>query len=213
MVNKMFSKLTLVLFCCLQAQLAYGIQINSVSNIELKKIYIGLSSEKQRLPVLKEMDLITGKTKNIKLVKDFKNKDLLGLYTYKDNLFVVAQEMRAEGFKPSLLIYNKKLKKWKNSGQFDCKSFDTLIFQKGKASIECEEINWGKEGGYKTSIKTLSIKEDVEKVKMILPLVKVEGEILRVELLGTPTMSSGIKIQSLKGKSWRTLKEYKASSI
>lgn len=190
-----------------------NVSINALSNINSHKVYLSLSKAESPSPLIRQLDLANGKISPLSTSKEFIGKEILALYSFKKSLFAVIQRTSREGEAALIMVYKTQTKSWRHVKTMNCISFDTILFAKNKISFECEEINSGKEGGYKTIIRSASTTEPLGNIKMILPLKKVRNSSFYVEVHGIPSMWKSVEFKDLANKKNKNSKSYSAIQL
>jgi hypothetical protein len=123
-------------------------------------VYAGIKHGEPEVSEVVSFPFQAGERTNIPLPATIANRDVIGLLTEKEKLFVLtAPVSNAEDDGPLLYVYNRDLGKWNKVGGIECPTFTKVTMKSTQMIFSCEV---GKSRKGKTHIirKTISLRKN-----------------------------------------------------
>ena len=131
--------------------------------------------------------------KEIKLSDEIKDREIVGIFTSKNRLFIISQLTSERGDNP--IVFEFTNNKWAKLKELDCKNFSKIEIQKNDLNVFCEKEE--KDTAKVTNFnKLVNIKNmNIEK-KITIPQMESSEGAFSAKLVGTPFEWDKLKITS-----------------
>lgn len=153
-----------------------------------KDIFAGVKQQKQGMePETYMLQVSADKltSSKINLPQELLHREVIGLLPAEGNqLVVISQRTIEQGDKPLFHVYDPGKKSWKKIGQGECASFAKMKIEATAVTITCvETTEKGEEIEVPKKVALSGVKL-VSSGDVVLPMMKVEKENIKAELLG-----------------------------
>lgn len=153
-----------------------------------KDVFAGVKLQKQGMePETYMLQVSADKltSNKIKLPQEIIHREVIGLLPAEGNqLIVMSQRTVEQGDKPFFHLYDPAKKSWKKIAQGECTSFAKMKVESSTVTLNCvETTDKGEEVEIPKKVELTGIKL-ISKGEVVLPMMKVEKENIKAELLG-----------------------------
>lgn len=153
-----------------------------------KDVFAGVKLQKQGMePETYMLQVSADKLSSakIKLPQEIIHREVIGLLPAEGNqLVVMSQRTVEQGDKPQFHLYNPAKKSWKKIAQGECTSFAKMKVEASAVTLTCVETNdKGDEVEVPKKVTLTGVKL-ISSGDVVLPMMKVEKDNIKAELLG-----------------------------